>query len=67
MEKLNLFSLESKLYPKREHKLPHYLTKEEVLPKRLVETLRSYYRAQETKPKTYLFKKHFLRNLNRQT
>jgi integrase/recombinase XerD len=107
------YDVPSKLYPKREFKLPHYLTKEEVLklvencrgakqraivetfygsgirlaelqmlkltdiesknnrifvrcgkgrkdrytllPKRLVETLRSYYRAQEQKPKTYLF------------
>jgi len=107
------YDVPSKLYPKREHNLPHYLTKEEVLklvencrsakqraivetfygsgirleelrmlkltdiesknnrifvlcgkgrkdrytllPKRLVETLRSYYRSQEQKPKTYLF------------
>jgi integrase/recombinase XerD len=107
------YDVPSKLYPKREHKLPHYLTKDEVLklvencrsakqraivetfygsgirleelrmikltdiesknnrivvrcgkgrkdrytllPKRLVETLRSYYRAQQQKPKTYLF------------
>lgn len=107
------YDVPSKLYPKREHKLPHYLTKDEVLrlvescrsdkqraivetfygsgirleelrmlkltdiesknnrifvrcgkgrkdrytllPKRLVETLRNYYRAQEQKPKSYLF------------
>jgi site-specific recombinase XerD len=107
------YDVPSKLYPKREHKLPHYLTKEEMLKlvencrsakqraivetfygsgirleelrmlkltdiesnnnrifvrcgkgskdrytllsKRLVETLRSYYRAQQQKPKTYLF------------
>jgi site-specific recombinase XerD len=107
------YDVPSKLYPKQEHKLPHYLTKEEVLKlvedcrsdkqraivetfygsgirlaelqmlkltdiesknnrifvrcgkgrkdrytllsKRLVETLRSYYRAQQQKPKTYLF------------
>lgn len=107
------YDVPSKLYPKREHKLPHYLTKDEVLklvencrgekqraivetfygsgirleelrmlkltdiesknnrifvrcgkgrkdrytllPKRLVETLRSYYRAQQQKPKNYLF------------
>ena len=107
------YDVPSKLYPKREFKLPHFLTKEEVLKlvencrsakqraivetfygsgirleelrmlkltdiesksnrivvrcgkgrkdrytllsKRLVETLRSYYRAQQQKPKTYLF------------
>ena len=107
------YDVPSKLYPKREFKLPHYLTKDEVLKlvencrgakqraivetfygsgirleelrmlklsdiesknnrifvrcgkgrkdrytllsKRLVETLRSYYRAQQQKPKTYLF------------
>ena len=107
------YDMPSKLYPKREYKLPHYLTKEEVLKliescssdkqraivetfygsgirleelrmlkltdiesknnrifvrcgkgrkdrytllsKRLVETLRNYYRTQEQKPKCYLF------------
>jgi site-specific recombinase XerD len=107
------YDVPSKLYPKREYKLPHYLTKEEalnliescnstkqqaivetfygsgirleelrmlkltdiesknnrifvrcgkgrkdrytLLPKRLIETLRDYYRTQEQKPKTYLF------------
>jgi len=107
------YDVPSKLYPKREFKLPHYLTKEEVLklieschstkqraivetfygsgirleelrmlkltdiesknnrivvrcgkgrkdrytllPKRLVETLRNYYRDQQQKPRTYLF------------
>jgi len=107
------YDVPSKLYPKREFKLPHYLTKEEVLkliesclstkqraivetfygsgirleelrmlkltdiesknnrivvrcgkgrkdrytllPKRLVETLRNYYRMQQQKPRTYLF------------
>lgn len=107
------YDVPSKLYPKREYKLPHYLTKEEVLKliescrstkqraivetfygsgirleelrmlkltdiesknnrifvhcgkgrkdrytllsKRLVETLRNYYRTQKQKPKSYLF------------
>jgi len=107
------YDVPSKLYPKREFKLPHYLTKEEVLKlvescrstkqraivetfygsgirleelrmlkltdiesknnrivvrcgkgrkdrytllsKRLVETLRNYYRMQQQKPRTYLF------------
>jgi integrase/recombinase XerD len=107
------YDVPSKLYPRKEFKLPHYLTKEEVLkllenyssdkqraivetfygsgirlgelrmlkltdiesknnrifvrcgkgrkdrytllPKRLLETLRNYYRTQEQKPKTYLF------------
>ena len=107
------YDVPSKLYPKQEYKLPHYLTKDEMLKlvencrsakqraivetfygsgirleelrmlkltdiesknnrifvrcgkgrkdrytllsKRLVETLRSYYRAQQQKPKTYLF------------
>jgi integrase/recombinase XerD len=107
------YDVPSKLYPKREFKLPHFLTKEEVLKlvencrsakqraivetfygsgirleelrmlkltdiesksnrivvrcgkgrkdrytllsKRLVETLRNYYRTQQQKPKTYLF------------
>ena len=107
------YDVPSKLYPKREYKLPHYLTKEEVLKliescrstkqraivetfygsgirleelrmlkltdiesksnrifvhcgkgrkdrytllsKRLVETLRNYYRTQQQKPKSYLF------------
>ncbi len=107
------YDVPSKLYPKREFKLPHYLTKEEVLKlieschstkqraivetfygsgirleelrmlkltdiesknnrivvrcgkgrkdrytllsKRLIETLRNYYRMQQQKPRTYLF------------